>query len=219
VQLLDGLVGAGHIGEGDLRSVLADQLGPALAEAHDPVAAALHLVHQEEEQAAEQDHREQRVEQAGDPAALGVGVRVPLGRHGLVQGRHDLVATGVDVERLDLGRVLDPAPAVLLTLLQGQVDALVDVVDLRARDLPLVDEGHRSGRVDLLEAAVTAQRQPDGSRDEQQDEPHQWPPQNPPEIHGFGAWAPSLPQSTAQWPQRYLAVGTVPPACPQVDRQ
>ena len=51
VELLDRLVGAGDVGEGDLGGVLADQLGLALAEAHDPVAAALHLVHQEAEQA------------------------------------------------------------------------------------------------------------------------------------------------------------------------
>ena len=51
VELLDGLVGAGDVGEGDLRGVLGRELGPGLAELHDPRAAALHLAHQEPEQA------------------------------------------------------------------------------------------------------------------------------------------------------------------------
>jgi hypothetical protein len=50
-ELLERLVGTGHVGEGGLRGVLADQLGLALAELHDAVAAALHLVHEEEQQA------------------------------------------------------------------------------------------------------------------------------------------------------------------------
>ena len=48
LELLDRLVGAGHVGEGRLGRVLADQLGLGLAEVHDPVAAALHLVHEEQ---------------------------------------------------------------------------------------------------------------------------------------------------------------------------
>ena len=192
-QLLDGLIHAGDVGEGDLGGVLVGQLGLALAELHDLGAAALHLAHQEPEQTAEQDHGEQRVEQAGHPAALGVGVGEALRRHVLVEGSDDLVTAGVDVERLDLGGVLDAAAGVGLTLLEGQVDALVDVVDLRAGDLVLVDQAHRRGRVDLLEAAVAAQRQPDRGRHEQQDQPHEWPPQDAPEIHGSGACAPSPP--------------------------
>ncbi len=52
LELLDRLVGAGHVGERRLRRVLADQLGLGLAELHDPAAAALHLVHEEEQQAS-----------------------------------------------------------------------------------------------------------------------------------------------------------------------
>jgi hypothetical protein len=48
-QLLDGLVGAGDVGEGDLRRVLGDHLGLGLAELHDPAAATLHVLHQQEE--------------------------------------------------------------------------------------------------------------------------------------------------------------------------
>ena len=49
LELLDGLVGPGHVGERRLRGVLGDQLGLGLPELHDPGAAALHLVHQEQE--------------------------------------------------------------------------------------------------------------------------------------------------------------------------
>src|ERR671920_1500652 len=56
LELLDGLVDPGHVLEGDLGLVLGDQAGLALAEAHDPVAAALHLLHEEEEQ--QQEHGE-----------------------------------------------------------------------------------------------------------------------------------------------------------------
>src|SRR5688572_24856261 len=41
LELLDGLVDAGHVGEGDFRRVLVDDLRPGLPEAHDAVAAAL----------------------------------------------------------------------------------------------------------------------------------------------------------------------------------
>jgi hypothetical protein len=60
LELLDRLVRAGNIGERRLGHVLADQLGLRLAEAHDLVAATLHLVHEEEQQ---QDHQGER--QAG----------------------------------------------------------------------------------------------------------------------------------------------------------
>ncbi len=62
LQLLDGLVGAGDVGEGDLRLVLVDLLGLGLAELHDPVPAALHLVEDEEEE-ADEEHDRQELEQ------------------------------------------------------------------------------------------------------------------------------------------------------------
>ena len=63
LQLLDGLVGAGHVGEGDLGLVLVDLLGLGLAELHDPVAAALHRVDEEEEHAHEQQEGQELLEQ------------------------------------------------------------------------------------------------------------------------------------------------------------
>ena len=58
VQLLDGLVGAGDVAEGDLGRVDRHPLGPGLAEVHDPRAAALHLVHQEDPEREDEDERE-----------------------------------------------------------------------------------------------------------------------------------------------------------------
>jgi hypothetical protein len=49
-ELLDGLVGARDVRERHLGRVFGHALGAALAEAHHPVAAALHAAHQEEEE-------------------------------------------------------------------------------------------------------------------------------------------------------------------------
>ena len=58
VQLLDRLVDPGDVAEGDLRRVGRHALGARLAERHDLRAAALHLVHQEDPEAEEEDERE-----------------------------------------------------------------------------------------------------------------------------------------------------------------
>ena len=57
LEFLDGLVRAGHVGEGGLGRVLGDELGLGFPEVHHPGAAALHLVQHEEE---DQDHHEER---------------------------------------------------------------------------------------------------------------------------------------------------------------
>ncbi len=58
VQLLDGLVGAGDVLVGDLGRVGRHALGLALAEAHHLRAAALHLVHDEDPEADQEQERE-----------------------------------------------------------------------------------------------------------------------------------------------------------------
>ena len=79
LELLDGLVAAGDVGEGRLRGVLGDQLGLGLAELHDSGAAALHLVHQEQEDHDDQDEGQQREQDADEGVLLrrrdGVAVR------------------------------------------------------------------------------------------------------------------------------------------------
>ena len=66
LEFLDGLVGAGHVGEGGLRRVLGDQLGLGLAEVHHPGAAALHLVQHEEEDQDDQEERQPAEDQVPD---------------------------------------------------------------------------------------------------------------------------------------------------------
>ena len=71
VELLDRLVGAGHVREGGLRGVLGDQLRLRLAEVHHPGAAALHLTEQEEEEQRDDDVRDERLEDGHKRARLG----------------------------------------------------------------------------------------------------------------------------------------------------
>src|SRR3546814_18621422 len=59
VERLDRLVAAGDVVEGDLRVILGQLLGRGLAELHDPAAAALHRVQEEQEQAEEEQEREE----------------------------------------------------------------------------------------------------------------------------------------------------------------
>ena len=76
LHLLDRLVGAGDVVEGDLGHLLGDELGARLAELHDLAAAALGAGEQEPEQQAEQQDRQQEREEAVEPART---------RHGVVE--------------------------------------------------------------------------------------------------------------------------------------
>ncbi len=79
VQLLDGLVDAGDVAKGDLGRVHGHALGLRLAEAHDARAAALHLVHQEDPEAEEQEERKDVGESSEDAAARDrIDVRLDL---------------------------------------------------------------------------------------------------------------------------------------------
>ena len=85
VQLLHGLVDPGDVAEGDFRRVDRHPLRFRFAEVHHPRAAALHLVHQEDPEAEEEDEGqdvgEQR-EQAGAAGAVDVGLDVVRVRAG-----------------------------------------------------------------------------------------------------------------------------------------
>ena len=59
LQLLDGLVHAGHVLEADLRRIGRHPLRARLAEAHHLRAAALHLVHEEDPEAEQEDERQE----------------------------------------------------------------------------------------------------------------------------------------------------------------
>ena len=58
LKLLLGLVDAGHVVEGDAAVLLGQQPGAGLAEAHGLAAARLHLAHEEDPDADQQQHRE-----------------------------------------------------------------------------------------------------------------------------------------------------------------
>ena len=80
VQLLDRLVGAGDVAEGDLGGVDGHPLGPALAEAHHLGAAALHAVHQEDPEPDEQDEGGQRRSGTSTTAMPGDALDLVAGR-------------------------------------------------------------------------------------------------------------------------------------------
>ena len=76
-DLLLGLLGPGHILEGDLDLVLGQHARPALAEGHGPAPAhaALHLAHEEDPE-PDQDKEREPVDQdrhQHDPASRGAG--------------------------------------------------------------------------------------------------------------------------------------------------
>ena len=64
LELLLGLVDAGDVLEGDAPDLFGQQPRAALAEAHRPAAAALHLAHEENPHADQQQHREPRNQDA-----------------------------------------------------------------------------------------------------------------------------------------------------------
>ena len=95
VELLDRLVAPGDVGEGDLRGVLGRELGAGLAELHDPGAAALHLAHEEPEQAEHDDDRDEADQHRAEPVGLVDLVGVAVRRHVGVERRDDVRAAGV----------------------------------------------------------------------------------------------------------------------------
>ena len=131
-ELLDGLVAAGDVGERRLGGVLGDELGPRLGELHDPSAAALHVVHQEEQQQAEDQDDRQEAE-AGTTrrrSCLGTSTSNVLSF---------LSATAFSACSTEPGAlVAEPLGAHLLAVLEGRLDLLValderDVLDLARR--------------------------------------------------------------------------------------
>src|SRR5215831_12422288 len=168
LQLLDRLVLTGDIGEGRLGGVLADELGLAAAEAHNAVAAALHLAHHEEQHADDQQDRQQADQQRQPRVALGdLGRERPAGvgaglRGQLVEDR----AAGIRRERradllLAVDRVLQ-VDLELLLLVTNRGGGEVAAVDLRV--------SHR--RVDRLVVAAAGD---DGRQNEDGENDHDGP--------------------------------------------
>src|SRR6185437_5921279 len=126
LQLLDGLVDAGHVLERDLGRVDGHPLRPALAEAHHLRAAALHLVHQEDPEDEEEQEGQDGDQGAPPRGAAGLGAvdgdaLLVRERELGVQERNrrdtdavrrvvglrvgDAVSGGVGLEALDLARL------------------------------------------------------------------------------------------------------------------
>ena len=108
LQLVLGLVDAGDVLEGDAVLVLGQQPGLGLAEAHGPPRAALHLAHEEDPHADQQQDRQGLQEQAerGDAGrALDLDVGVlglqPLDQVVLDRRGDGGVGLAVDVAHLD----------------------------------------------------------------------------------------------------------------------
>jgi hypothetical protein len=124
LELLHRLVHTGDVGERRLRLVLRDDLRLRLPERHHPVAAPLGAVHDPDQDAADEEHREHDLDDR--PKHLSAGLRV---------GR-DLDARILQLlgERLlGVGGVAD---LVLVAVRQLADDLLVLVLELRRLDLP-----------------------------------------------------------------------------------
>ncbi len=163
MELRDGLVGAGDIGEGVGRHVAGQFLGLGAAEAEQS-AAGLHAGEEEEEQAEQQQHGQQEAEHAHQEAVLGDLGGVAVRTRGL-DGVEDLGRGTGGVLRHDL---LDALP--LLDgdgLAEFESDALFAVVDLGFRDVAGAHLLHRHGGVDaLVTAGVVSQEGEDEQGDE-----------------------------------------------------
>ena len=133
LQLLHRLVDPGDVAEGDFRRVDRHPLRFRFAEVHHPRAAALHLVHQEDPEAEEEDEGqdvgEQR-EQAGAAGAVDVGLDV-------------VFVEQVDQALLGVGRVAGREAFAVASRLTSSVLSLVLTVDFF--DLALGDQARSSG--------------------------------------------------------------------------
>src|SRR5215831_13892793 len=136
LELLDRLVGPGHVGERGLGGVLGDELRLRLAEVHHPGAAALHLVEQEEEEQDDQHVGQEADDQAQHRVAAGHDDVVALRRHVLLQFGGQLLAL-----------VADPARLVVPAVLGDDLDGLVLVGEDGRLDVAVLDLLHDIRRV------------------------------------------------------------------------
>jgi hypothetical protein len=211
VELLDGLVRAGDVRERRLRRVLGDELRLGLAEVHDPGAATLHLIHQEQEDDDDEDEGEQGQQNPDESVLLRRRDRVTVRNllvleFGLqrVGDGHALIA---DVARLDLRAALD-----LCAVLERDLDdLLVTGGELGRLDLVVVDRCYDLACVHRLVAAGRADdlHQHDHGKDGQHD-PHDRPTEVSLHVHPYGA-VPPRPSCHSEFDKTVLL--TVPQHC------
>ena len=167
LQLALGLVDAGHVLEGDAALLLGEQPGAALAEAHGPAAARLHLAHEEHPNADQEQHREpgqQVLEQRVDLVLLRPG----LHPHALVGQLGDEVRVlgRVGLEGAAVGEGAGHAPALDHHLAHmagpdlGQEIAVGEVLrpaSTRGGGLEEVEQRHQEQRHDDPERQIAAE--------------------------------------------------------------
>ncbi len=107
MELFDGLVGTGHVGEGDGGGLLVDELGLGLAELHDLAATALHRRQQPPEQQTQQHEGKEEREEAVEPGRARDGVVEAVLRSRLVDRGDHLVGARVNVVELHVLRALE----------------------------------------------------------------------------------------------------------------
>lgn len=193
VELFDRLVGPRHIGEGRLGGVLGDQLGLGLAELHDLGTAALHLIHQKQEDDHDEDEGQQREEDRDERGLLrrrdGVTLLDVTRLELRLQRVGELDALVADVARLELAAGL---AFELLALLQLDLDHLfVTGGQLGLLHLVLADRLDHLAGVHRLVAARRADdlHQHDHGEDGQHD-PHDRPTEVSLHVHPYGAKTP-----------------------------
>ena len=193
---------AGDVGERGLRHVLADQLGLGLGELHDASAAALDLVHQEDEEHHDQDEREQRDQELAEEARLGDLDVVVLDRAVLSRppGRpaHEVALLAED-----------PGGGDLLAVCRGRPGSVWSPsTNVTVLTSPSGDVGAHRGGVDLVVPAVG--RRGTGGRAERRPRRRRSRPrahEDALNVHVRRAWCPDLltgPTGTST--RRYTAV-------------
>jgi hypothetical protein len=217
VELLDGLLGARDVGERRLGSVLGDELRLGLPEVHDTGAAALHLIHQEQEDDHDEDEGKQGQQNAHEGVLLRrrnrVAVRDLLVLELVLQRAGDGDALVADVARLDLRAVLD-----LLAVLELDLDGLLVAGGQLGRlDLVLIDRLDDLARVHRLVAAGRADdlHQHDHGKDGQHD-PHDRPTEVSLHVHPYGA-VPPRPSCHSEFDKGCSSDGT-PASAPDAAR-
>ncbi len=178
-ELLDRLLAPGDVGERRLGHVLADQLGLGLGELHDPAAAALHLVHQEQEQQDDQQEGQERGQDRAQQARLG---------HLDVDLVDLAVLHALDRLRVQLAlRPVHPRRGDLLAVPQLGADLLVTVDEQDRLGLPAVDVLLHLRGVDLVVPAVGREvLQRDEDTHHRDDDPHPGTAENTLHIHVSG---------------------------------
>jgi hypothetical protein len=154
LQLFDGLVDAGHIAERGLGLVLGHRLVAAAPELHHPAPAPLGAVHDEQQDAPDEQHRQDDGDERADER---VGfLRVDLGGHpGLAQQRGEVVGVLGGIGRAVLGAVGQRAR-----------DGLIAVVDDRVDHATLLDRHLELAQPELVAGGLAAHERHDQQEDE-----------------------------------------------------